>query len=119
MTRHSAGNLQQKVPSLRVGYVADRGEIGNDGVRNRTACYDQKALRPGEALEFDAERAAHVAARAVGADQPAAATGVSRPPVARLRPSTPHASCVTPLTALSNAISKSRIVAQLRRTGCG
>jgi len=73
------GNLQQEVPALGVAHVAHRDEVGNDGPEVERRADDQKALRPGEAGEFDPERAPHVAAGAVGADEPAAGTRLRSP----------------------------------------
>src|SRR5207302_9516273 len=57
----------------RVGDVAHRGEVRDDGEKIERRRYHQESFRPGEAFELDAERAPHLAARAVGADQPGAA----------------------------------------------
>src|SRR5262249_15662466 len=48
-----------------------------DGAEGGRRADDEEALRPGEAVELDGERAADVAAGAVGADQPAAGPGLA------------------------------------------
>src|SRR5712671_1797238 len=67
-----AGNAQQKLPALRIGNVIDRNQIGNNRIEIERRVQHQKAFRPGEAFEFDAERTANFTPGAVGADQPAA-----------------------------------------------
>src|SRR6201999_694594 len=57
---------------LRIGDIIDRNEIGDNRVEIEWRAQHQKAFRPGEALEFDAERTANFALCAIGADQPAA-----------------------------------------------
>src|SRR6516165_6658391 len=74
-----AWNLQQEVPALGIAHVAHRDEAGNDGTEIERRADDQKALRPGEAGKFDPERAPHVAAGAVGADEPAARAHLGSP----------------------------------------
>jgi hypothetical protein len=69
-----AGNLQQKIPALRIGDVAHLNEIGNRGSKVERRAYHQEALGPRKTLELDPEGAPHIAAGAVGADQPSAAT---------------------------------------------
>ena len=68
-----AGDLQIEVPLGRIGHVAHRVEPGHGRVEVERGADHQEALRPGEALELDVERLAHLRARAVGADQPAPA----------------------------------------------
>src|SRR5919201_540395 len=67
-----SGNLQQEVPALGIGDVAYGDEIRDDGAKIEWRAHDQKTLRPGTAGKFYPERAPHVAAGAVGADDPAA-----------------------------------------------
>ena len=76
-----AGNLQQEMPALRIGHVAHGRQVGNDGMEIERRAHHQEALRPGEAVELDPERAPDIAARAVGADQPAAGPRLG-PPIA-------------------------------------
>jgi hypothetical protein len=67
-----AGNLQKKVPAPRIAYVTHRHQVGDQVAKIEWRAHDQKAFRPGEAGKIDAERAPHLAARAIGADEPAA-----------------------------------------------
>jgi hypothetical protein len=67
-----ARNLQQEVPALGVGDIADGVEVGNDGTKIEGGAHNQKPFRPCEAGKLNSERAAHVAARPVCADEPTA-----------------------------------------------
>ena len=66
-----AGNLEQEVPAHRIGDIAHRDQVRDHAAEIVRRADDEEPLRPGEAFELDAERAAHLAAGAVGADQPA------------------------------------------------
>ena len=74
-----AGDLQEEIPALRIGDVAHRAEPGNDAIEIERRRDHQQPVRPGEAFELDAERAANRAARAVGADQIAAGMLLASP----------------------------------------
>ena len=100
------GDLQQEIPALRIGHVAHRRQAGDDAEEVERRRDHQQPVGPGEALELDAERAPHRAARAVRADQIAAAADVSRCPPRAIVSSTPDASCVAPTTSLPNSIAK-------------
>src|SRR5262249_57644772 len=67
-----ARNLQQEVPALGIAHVAHGDEVGNDGAEIEWRADHEKALGPGEAGKLDPERTPHLAAGAVGADEPAA-----------------------------------------------
>jgi len=60
------------MPALRIGDVAHRRQTGNDAGEVERRRHHQQPVRPGEAIERNAERPAHRRARAVGADQIAA-----------------------------------------------
>ena len=66
-----AGDAQQEVPPIGVGDVGHVGQAGDHRVEIERRGEHQESFRPGEALETDAERRTHLAAGAVGADQPA------------------------------------------------
>ena len=81
--------------------------------------HHQQPVRPGEALELDAERAPHAAARAVGADQLAAGVGLALRRCARSRPSTPTIRPASRLcTAAVERDLEARLAAQLLVAGC-
>ena len=107
------GNLQQEVPALRVGHVAHGDQVGNDGGEIERRAHHQEALRPGEAIELDAERSPHVAAGAVGADQPAAGPRLRCRPLRSIAISTPDACWVTCRTWAVELQLETRFAAQL------
>ncbi len=81
-----AGDLQQEVPALGIGEVGYRDQVGDHGAEIERRAHHQKALRPGESFEVDAERSSHVAASPVGADQPSSAARPRGGRAARSRP---------------------------------
>ena len=58
------------MPAHRIGDIGHGHRAGDRAAEIERRRDHQKPLRPGESGEVDAERAAHLAARAVGADQP-------------------------------------------------
>src|SRR5437879_6348799 len=71
-------HAQQEEPFDWIGEIAHVAEVGKHCREIERRASDEKALRPSEAPERDAERLAHAAAAAVGADQPCA-FDLSRP----------------------------------------
>src|SRR5258708_25901344 len=65
--------------ALGMGAITRREKIANDVAEIERRAHDQKSFRPGEAGKFDPHSAPHVAAGAVGADQPAAGPPVGTP----------------------------------------
>ena len=63
---------QQHQPFQRIGDVVHVGDVGQRVLERKVGRGDQNSSGIGEALELDAERAAHGAARAVGRDHVAA-----------------------------------------------